>query len=161
LAALLSIWGTAATVGNLAGGTLTDRFGSRLVINVAIVLLALDFALMPWGGSSFGVTAAALMLWGLCGWGFVVAQQHRLVAISHALSPILLGLNASVLHLGVSASAAAGALAMHWLSPHDLPLLSTALVLGGALGAELAHRLIRNAMPKPVAPAFTAEGART
>ena len=116
---------------------------------------------MPWSGSRFVSTAAALTLWGACGWGFVVAQHHRLIAITPALSPILLGLNASALHLAISASGAAGALAMHWLSPHDLPLLSTALVLGGALGAELAHRLIRNAMPKPVAPAFTAEGART
>jgi predicted MFS family arabinose efflux permease len=161
LAVLLSIWGVAATIGNLVGGTLADRFGSRLVINLAIALLALDFALMPWSGSRFVPTAAALTLWGVCGWGFVVAQQHRLVAITPALSPILLGLNASALSLGVSASGAAGALAMHWLSPHDLPLLSTALVLGGALGAELAHRLIRNVPPKPVDPAFTAAGART
>jgi predicted MFS family arabinose efflux permease len=161
LAALLSIWGMAATVGNLAGGALADRFGSRLVINLAIALLALDFALMPWSGGRFVSTAAALSLWGVCGWGFVVAQQHRLVAITPALSPILLGLNASALHLGISVSGAAGALAMRWLSPHDLPLLSTALVLGGALGAEFAHRLIRNVTPNPVVPAFTVPGART
>lgn len=161
LAALLSIWGVAATVGNLAGGTLADRFGSRLVINLAIVLLAIDFSLMPWSGRHFVSTAMALTLWGVCGWAFVVAQQHRLVAITPALSPILLGLNASALHLAISASGAAGALAMHWLSPHDLPLLSTALALGGMLGAEFAHRLIRNGTPKPVAPAFTVNGART
>jgi uncharacterized membrane protein YfcA len=62
----------------------------------------------------------------------------------------------SALQLAISASGAAGALAMHWLSPQDLPLLSAALVLGGALSAELAHRLIRGLKPQPVEPSFTA-----
>jgi MFS transporter, DHA1 family, inner membrane transport protein len=160
LAALLSIWGVAATVGNLAAGSLTDRFGSRLVINVAIAVLALDFALMPLSGVSFASTAAAITVWGVCGWGFVVAQQHRLVSIAPALSSILLGLNASAMYLAVSASGAAGALAIRWLSPHDLPLLSMALVLGGALGAELSYLLIRNVKPQPGAPSLAASRVR-
>jgi predicted MFS family arabinose efflux permease len=156
LAALMSIWGVAATVGNLAGGTLADRLGSRLVINLAIALLALDFALMPWAGASIAGAAATVALWGVCGWGFVVAKQHRLVGIAPALSPILLGLSASALQLGISASGAAGALIMRWLPPHGLPLVSTALVLAGALGAELAHRLICRATSQPIALSPTA-----
>jgi predicted MFS family arabinose efflux permease len=156
LAALVSIWGVAGTVGNLAGGSLTDRFGDRFVINFGIAVLALDFALMPWSGASFAGAAVALALWGAWGFPLIVAQQHRLVGIAPALSLILLGLNASALQLAISGSAAAGALAMRWLSPHDLPLISMALVLGGALGAELAHRLIRNVKAQPAAPPLTA-----
>jgi predicted MFS family arabinose efflux permease len=160
LAALLSIWGVAATVGNLTGGSLADRLGSRLVINLAIALLAFDFALMPWAGASFAGAAATIALWGVCGWGFVAAQQHRMVGIAPTLSPILLGLNFSAIYLAVSSSGAAGALFMRWLPPHGLPLLSTALVLAGALCAKLAHRLIRGVKSQPMEPSLTAGQVR-
>jgi MFS transporter, DHA1 family, inner membrane transport protein len=48
LAGLLLLWGVAGTLGNLVAGRLTDRFGSRAIMNVAIVIVALDFALFPW-----------------------------------------------------------------------------------------------------------------
>jgi predicted MFS family arabinose efflux permease len=156
LAALVSIWGVAGTVGNVAGGRLIDRFGDRVVINFGLAVLALDFALMPWSGASFAGAAVALTVWAVWGFPVVVAQQHRLITIAPALSPILLGLNASAIQLGISASAAAGALAMRWVSPHELPLLSSALVVGAALGAELAYRLIRNVKAQPAAPPLTA-----
>jgi len=151
LAFLLSIWGVAATVGSLAGGRLIDRFGSRLIINLAIVVLVLDFALMPWSGTKFGGAALALTVWGVCGWSFVVAQQHRLISIAPALSPILLGLNASALHLGISVAGAGGGLAMHWLPAHELPLLSATLTVVGGLSAELAYWCIFSFQPQLVA----------
>lgn len=171
LAALLSTWGIAATVGNLAAGNLTDRFGNRRIINAAIIIVAIDFALMPWSGRSFAGAVAALAIWGVCGWGVVVSQQHRLVGITPSLAPILLALNAAVIYLAVSASGALGALAIQAMDPHLLPLLSTVLILGGIVSAELAHRLIRGihtARPSEAgerAPAATAtdldRGART
>jgi hypothetical protein len=42
---------------------------------------------------------------------------------------------------------------MGMLGPHDLPLVSTFLILGGIATAELAHRLIRNGAPRGAAPA--------
>jgi MFS transporter, DHA1 family, inner membrane transport protein len=153
LAALMSIWGIAATAGSLVGGSLADRFGNRLIINLAIAVLVLDFALMPWSGGRFDTATVALVVWGVCGWGFVVAQQHRLIGIAPALSPILLGLINSAHQLAISASGAAGALALRWLPPHDLPLISTACAVAGALCAELAYRLI--AKPAPVVPSLS------
>jgi MFS transporter, DHA1 family, inner membrane transport protein len=152
LAALQSIWGIAATAGLFLGGNLADRFGNRFFINVAIAVLILDFALMPWSGSRLGTAAFALIAWGVCGWGFVVAQQHRLIGIAPALSPILLGLNASALQLAISASGAGGALALRWLPAYDLPLITMVFAVAGALSAELAYRLI--AKPAPVVPSL-------
>jgi predicted MFS family arabinose efflux permease len=160
LAALLLIYGVTGTIGSLAAGRLIDRLGSRLVLNLAIAGLALNFALMPWSSIHFAAAAAALMLWSVCGWGFVVAQQHRLVNVAPALAPILLGLNASAMYLAISASGAVGALAMRWLPPYDLPLVSAALVICGAFGAEVAYRLIRAVKPEPAAPSLTASRAQ-
>jgi DHA1 family inner membrane transport protein len=47
LAGLLFVWGIAATVGNLAAGRLTDRFGSRWIIDIAIVVAAADLPSCP------------------------------------------------------------------------------------------------------------------
>jgi predicted MFS family arabinose efflux permease len=143
LAVLLSSWGIAATLGNLAAGSLSDRFGSRRVINVALVVVALDFALMPWIGAGFFGAAIAVAIWGFCGWGFVVSQQHRLVSIDAGLAPILLALNASAIYLAISAAAAVGALVVGVIDPHHLPLVTSVLVIASLFCAELAYRLIR------------------
>jgi DHA1 family inner membrane transport protein len=143
LAVLLSSWGIAATLGNLAAGSLSDRFGSRRVINVALVVVALDFALMPWIGAGLFGAAIAVAIWGFCGWGFVVSQQHRLVSIDAGLAPILLALNASAIYLAISAAAAVGALVVGVIDPHHLPLVTSVLVIASLFCAELAYRLIR------------------
>jgi predicted MFS family arabinose efflux permease len=144
LAALLSIWGIGATVGILGAGSLTDRFGNRRIINLAILITALDFALIHWSSTNFATAIIALSVWGMCGWGLFVSQQHRLVGIAPTLAPILIALNAAAIYFAVSTSGAVGALAMRVLDPHDLPFLSTLLILGGIFSAEMAHRLIQD-----------------
>jgi predicted MFS family arabinose efflux permease len=116
------------------------------VINVAVAILALDFALMPWSGATLPGALPALAVWGLCGWGFLVSQQHRLVGVAPARAPIVLALNASAIYLAVSASAAAGALAIRTIDAHELPLLAAGLILASFGLAELAHgRIVRQA----------------
>lgn len=160
LAALIAVWGIAATIGNLAAGHLTDRFGDRRIVNLAILILALDFALMPWSSKSLGPALFALAVWGACGWGLIVSQQHRLIGIAPGLAPILLALNAASIYLAVSASGAVGGLVMGMLGSHDLPFVSTFLILGGIVTAELAHRLIRNGEASEVRALHIAETAR-
>jgi MFS transporter, DHA1 family, inner membrane transport protein len=137
------VWGIAATVGNLAAGRLSDAFGSRRVINTALTVVALDFAVMSWAGASFVGAVVTVAIWGFCGWGFVVSQQHRLIGIDTALAPILLALNASAIYLAISAAGAAGGLIIGIIDPHMLPLLTCALVVASLVGAELSYRLIR------------------
>ena len=144
LAALIAVWGIGATLGNLAAGHLTDRFGDRRIVNLAIVIVALDFALMPWSSAHFWPAIYALAVWGFCGWGLVVGQQHRLIGIAPALAPILLALNAAAIYLAVSASGAMGGLMVGTIGARQLPLLSTLLIICGIATAELAHRLIRD-----------------
>jgi DHA1 family inner membrane transport protein len=145
LALLMSIWGIGATTGSLKAGSLTDRFGNRRTLNVAVTILAADFAFLPWTGATFGSAAIALAVWGMCGWGLVVSQQHRLVALGQGLAPLLLALNASAIYLAIGASGAVGALLLTSVDAHYLPLIGAALIAAGGLMGEVAYRLVRSA----------------
>lgn len=142
LAGMLLLWGVAATVGNLAAGRLTDRFGSRRIINSAIAIAAIDFALMPWTSASLTGAIPAIVVWGLCGWGLLVPQQHRLISLSPAASPLLLGLNSAAVYIGVSMSGVIGAAALSWLDRHALGLVGAVLIAASLLAAERAQQRI-------------------
>ena len=144
LALLMSIWGIGATTGSLKAGSLTDRFGNRRTLNVAVTILAADFAFLPWTSATFGSAAIALAVWGMCGWGLVVSQQHRLVALNQGLAPLLLALNASAIYLAIGASGAVGALLLRSVDAHYLPLVGATLIAAGGLMGELAYRLVRS-----------------
>lgn len=143
LSALISIWGISAVAGNLISGNLTDRFGSRKVLTVAITLAALDFALLPLTSATLIGASGALIVWGLCGWGALVPQQHRLVGIAPDLAPILIALNAATLYVAVSISGVLGAVAIQTIDPHSLGLVGAMLIASGLVTAEFAHGLIR------------------
>jgi predicted MFS family arabinose efflux permease len=142
LAGLLLLWGVAATVGNLTAGHLTDRFGSRRIINWAIGLVAVDFALLPWTSALLSTAVPALVVWGLCGWGLFVPQQHRLISITPAAAPLLLGLNSAALYVGVSTSGLIGGATIAWLDRHALGVVGAGFIAAGLIVAELAQRRI-------------------
>jgi len=151
LAGLMLLWGVAATAGNLAAGRLTDRFGSRVIINSAIVILLLDFLALPWSSASLPSAALALIVWGVCGWGLVVPQQARLISIAPAAAPLLLGLNSAALYMGVSAAGVIGATGIAMFDRHLLGLVA-AIPIALAFGfAQLADRQIRSAPALAVA----------
>jgi predicted MFS family arabinose efflux permease len=145
LAGLLLLWGVAATAGNLAAGRLTDRFGSRRIINVAIALLALDFALLPWSSVSLATAVPALIVWGVCGWGLLVPQQHRLISITPSAAPLLLGLNSAAVYVGVSISGLAGGAALAWFDSHFLGLVGAVFIAVALFVAEWAQQRIARA----------------
>jgi DHA1 family inner membrane transport protein len=144
LAGLLFLWGVAATAGNLIAGRLTDRLGSRRIITLAIAGAAVDFALMPWTSAYLPTAIAALVVWGLCGWGLLVPQQHRLIGIAPAMAPLLMGLNSAAVYIGASASGVIGAVGITFLDRHQLGLLGAAFIALALVLAELAYRRIRH-----------------
>jgi predicted MFS family arabinose efflux permease len=147
LAGLLLLWGVAATVGNLAAGRLTDRFGSRVIINGTIAVLVLNFLALPWTSASLPTAAIALVIWGVCGWGLLVPQQARLITIAPGAAPLLMGLNSAALYVGVSAAGVVGATGITMLDRHLLgPIAAVPIVLAFVL-AQLANRQIRTAAP--------------
>jgi DHA1 family inner membrane transport protein len=157
LAILLLVWGVAATIGNLVAGRLTDRFGSRRIINGAIALVAIDFALLPWTAGTLATAVPALVVWGLCGWGLLVPQQHRLIGIDPASAPLLLGLNSAALYVGVSMAGLIGGAALAHIDARSLGLVGSIFILASLAAAEGAQRLIarparRQTVDNAVAP---------
>jgi predicted MFS family arabinose efflux permease len=131
LAALLLVWGVAATVGNLGAGHLTDRFGSRRIAHVALIIAVVDFVLLRWTTTTIGGAVAALVVWGLAGWGLLVAQQHRLVAIAPGHAPVLIALNSSAVYVAVSASGVIGAATIAWTGAAWLGLVGAVFLVAG------------------------------
>ncbi|MGW6790870.1 MFS transporter [Streptomyces chartreusis] len=143
LAILLFVWGVASMIGTLGSGSLVDRLGSRRIINTALVLLALDFALLPWFSAHLATAVVALVVWGMCGWGFLTAQTHRLIGAMPAAAPMLSGLNSATVYVGVSLAPLLGQAGMAWTGAHWLGLISTVLIVLALIAAETAHNVIR------------------
>ncbi|MFE5817276.1 MFS transporter [Streptomyces sp. NPDC056479] len=143
LAILLFVWGVASTIGTLGSGNLVDRLGSRRIINVALVVLALDFALLPWSSAHLGTAVVALVVWGLCGWGFITPQTHRLIGAMPAAAPMLSGLNSATVYVGVSLAPLLGQAGMTWSGAHWLGPIGTVLIVLSLIAAETAHNVIR------------------
>lgn len=153
LAGLMLLWGVAATAGNLAAGRLTDRFGSRAIINGAIAMLVLDFLALPWTSATLPMAAFALVIWGVCGWGLVVPQQARLITIAPAAAPLLMGLNSAALYVGVSSAGIIGAAGISMFDRHLLGLIAAVPVALAFVFAQLAQRQISGAAPAIAASA--------
>jgi len=144
LAALLFVWGIAATLGNIVAGRLTDKLGSRRIINGAIIVAAINFALLPWSSAHLATAIAALIVWGICGWGLLVPQQHRLLTIAPALAPLVMGLNSAATYLGVSMSGPLGAFGVTYFDKYHLGLFGAFFIAISLVMAELAHgRIVR------------------
>ncbi|WP_171168536.1 MFS transporter [Streptomyces sp. I05A-00742] len=142
LAALLVVWGVAATVGTLGSGGLTDRVGGRRVINTAIVVAAINFALLPWTSSNLPATVVALLVWGVCGWGLLAPQTHRLITAMPAAAPLLTGLGSATVYVGVSIAPLVGQAGMAWHGAHWLGPVGAVLIVLGLGTAEAAHAVI-------------------
>ncbi|HEY1150817.1 MAG TPA: MFS transporter [Pseudoduganella sp.] len=147
LSALLLTFGVASLSGNLLGGRLTDRFGSRPIINIAIIVLVVDFVLLPWTSASLPTAAVALVVWGVAGWGMIVPQQHRLIGTAPSAAPLLLGLNTMALYIGVSMSGLIGGAVIKLVNAHSLGFVSAVFIGTGLVVAEAAQRRIAGSAP--------------
>jgi predicted MFS family arabinose efflux permease len=155
LTVLLFGWGVAATLGNVSAGVLTDRYGDRRVLNIAIALAAVDFALLPWTSRSFPTALAAIIVWGVCGWAVLVPNLHRLLSTIPAQATLLTALHTTVLYTSAGSAAALGAAGIALLGTNGLGPLSACLIAVGLLAAERAHHTIQDQPPAQLSAAVT------
>ncbi len=142
LAGLLLFWGVASTLGNALSGRLVDRFESRKIINGALVIAIVNFALLPWTSAHPVTAAIALAVWGFAGWGLMVPQQHRLVKTAPHVAPLLLALNNTATYGGLACSGLLGGVVLLLIDPHFLSFIGAGALAIALLFAEVAHTTI-------------------
>jgi DHA1 family inner membrane transport protein len=110
----LLAFGVASVVGSVIGGRLTDRVGSFPVVvgSLVALILAMIAVAAATAASSGTLVLVALAAWGLGGWMFPPAQQHRLVATAPEEASVLLGLNSSAIYAGAALGGVVGGLVL-------------------------------------------------
>ena len=139
LAMLLSVWGLGAIAGSLAAGRLTDTYGSRAIVNMTLVCLAVDIAVLYWT-SAFLATSHHL--------GFDLGRVrlgiHNSAAASADLDPAGLFADHSRILCdgGLSRRRGLGCdrrLVLQVSDARSLPLAGAALVVAGLLVSEMTY----------------------
>jgi predicted MFS family arabinose efflux permease len=142
LTLLLVLWGSAGTAMNLVAGRYIDRIGSRKVLVFMFTILIVNMALIPWASAWLVTGVLVIVVFGACGWGFQVPQQHRLVHLAPATAPVVLGLNTAGTYFGVSTAGVLGAAGLATVGAHNLGLVSSGFMVLALVVSELAHRRI-------------------
>lgn len=149
LAGMFLLWGVAATVGNLVAGRLVDRFESRSIINTMLGVAIINFCVLPWSSAHVGTAIVALVIWGICGWGLIVPQQHRLVHVSPQVAPLLLALNNTATYLGLAGSGVLGGVVLKSIGGHYLSLVAAVLIAMALVCAVVAQRCMERPRIQP------------
>src|SRR5882724_11646062 len=111
LSLLLFSYGLGGVLGNVIGGLVTDRFGSRVPLVFSLAGCVVTMALLPFVASTGFVGAAAvLVVWGMATWSINPPMQNRLVDIAPKSAGLVLAINAAAIYLGVGLSGVAGGL---------------------------------------------------
>ncbi|WP_051866545.1 MFS transporter [Streptomyces griseus] len=129
LTLILLAWGVGTLAGNITAGRLVDRHDSARVLSGTLVFATLALALTPLAIHTLPSTLVWAVVWGVTVGIIVVPQQHRLIALSPAAAPVLLGLNSSALYIGVALGGGFGGLAQEWfgLAPAELGPVAAAV----------------------------------
>ncbi len=140
----LLIFGSAAAIGNMLGGTLADRIGPIPTATIGLVVMALALLLqsatLKFASPEIArqIFLGLIFCWGLAGWAFYTAQVASIIRIEPQATMIALSLNASALYLGFAMGGAAGAVVLSVTEATDLGWVG-----GASVAAALAVLLAR------------------
>ena len=120
----------------------------------------INFCALPWTAAHTGSAIAALVVWGICGWGLIVPQQHRLVQLSPHVAPLVLALNNTATYVGLACSGVLGGVVLRSIGVQYLSFIAAALIAIAFLFATAAHRRIEQSpMPRRTAAVRGPESA--
>lgn len=122
----LFIFGAAAAIGNLLGGSLADRIGPIPTATLGLIgttlALTLQSAALKFAPPELArpIILGLIFCQGLSGWAFYTAQVASIVRIEANVATIALSLNASAMYLGFAMGGIAGAVVLSVMDPSDL-----------------------------------------
>jgi predicted MFS family arabinose efflux permease len=140
----LLVFGSAAAIGNMMGGTFADRIGpvptAALGLAGMATALILQSVALKFTSPEHARYVLLLLIfcWGLAGWTFYPAQVASIIRIDPQASMIALSLNASAMYFGFAIGGAAGGVVLSALGPSDLGWIG-----GSSVAAALALLLFR------------------
>jgi DHA1 family purine base/nucleoside efflux pump-like MFS transporter len=102
------LFGVAAVMGGGVGGWISDKWGPPKSILVIVSAFGLVMASLPFTTGSLYVFLIVMVVWSALSWAISPAQQNYLIQTSPRTADILLGLNTSVLHVGIALGSAVG-----------------------------------------------------
>lgn len=143
ISAALFICGIFAVAGSRIGGYGADRWGVYRTLLVSLLLHAVALMALPWAATTFMGALIILSIWIGSAYMTTPAQQYYLVSISPGSSGLALGLNNSVLQLGIAIGAGAGGWAVSRTSVTNLGWIGALLILG-SLAAVLYSFSLKN-----------------
>lgn len=108
LATILLIIGVAGTIGNLAAGSLTDRYGARWVVTTVLVITAIAVLAAGFAHTSHFLALLTAFIYGAAAWSITGPQQHRLLTADPGHTGLPVALNSSAMYLAISISGALG-----------------------------------------------------
>lgn len=140
----LLVFGSAAAIGNMMGGTFADRIGpvptaalGLTAMATALILMSFALKFTPPEHARY-VVLLLIFCWGISGWTFYPAQVASIIRIDPQASMVALSLNASAMYLGFAIGGAAGGVVLSVIGPTDLGWIG-----GGSVAAALAVLLFR------------------
>jgi DHA1 family inner membrane transport protein len=126
----LVLFGLSGVCGTLFGGWATDRFGPLKTLRALLLLFMVTMLMVPLTKGHYGLMLAALLCWGVAGFGMMAPQQARLVSMAALQAPVLLSLNSSMMYFGMALGAALGGLAVSISGFDRLAWVGAPLALG-------------------------------
>jgi MFS transporter, DHA1 family, inner membrane transport protein len=152
LAVLLLVYGVMGIVGNTISGPLTDRFGSRRVGAMFMVVEALALVAVALVGHSFVGLALAFVVWGVSAFASIIPIQHRLLAVDPRTASVAISWFSTALYIGIAIAPVAGAAALGANETVLIPIAGAVLTVVG-LVAFLSGYVLRGRRPQPELPA--------
>jgi predicted MFS family arabinose efflux permease len=147
---LVLVFGAGSLLGTWLSGYAVDRVGPAPVAITALGVLAVNFLTLPMVTRTLTGALLFMLVWGAAGWGFLPAQQHRLIALAPRAPAIAISLNASAMYLGIALGALVGAQVIGTAGPGVLWVVAAVCAAGSVAMVTVSAR---TGQPAGVAPA--------
>ncbi len=135
---MMLVLGLCSVIGSRLGGAWVDRWGTARMIYVGLAMLVGSLALLPLLKASTLLGLILLCIWMLSMAMTIPAIQTYFIQQAPESSNLVLGLNTSVLHLGVASGAGIGGLVVDATST----VLHSPLIASGAAAISLGMAIV-------------------